>query len=162
MTQPYDYHHPSQPGSSNRFSPGPWSPQSSHFTPASPPLFESRPQTVPPHSGPPVELPAGGTTGETNEFGHSSPYTETSSTMAEPKYDAQGNVWVPQVSMMQVPGQSPAGSPLYEGTLPPPAPSQLKYDPSHSRSRTPQELDTELRQAAQGGGTPTHQTYYHP
>lgn len=161
ITQNYSYHHPSQATTSSnqysQYSQGPWSPQSSHFTTSSPPPFHFRPQTVQPHNGPPVELPTSGT----NDMPpHLSPHSETPSTL-EPKYDAYGNVWLPQVSMVQVPGQqgiSPGPSPSYDGAFPPDA-GTLKYD-THSRSRTPQELDTEARQASQR--SPAHQTYYHP
>ncbi|KAL6411727.1 hypothetical protein AUP68_04101 [Ilyonectria robusta] len=47
ITQSYSHYHP--PHFSN----------SSHQYSQSPPPFQSRPQTVPPHAGPPVELPSG-------------------------------------------------------------------------------------------------------
>ncbi|KAF4467354.1 hypothetical protein FALBO_5772 [Fusarium albosuccineum] len=155
MTQPYDYHHPAHPSvSSNQYSPGPWSPHSSSFAPSSPPPFQSRPQTVQPHQGPPVELPSG----NVNDMPHLSPYTETQSGV-EPKYDAHGNLWVPQVSMMQIPDQrlSP-GTPHYDGTM---GSNSSKHDPGYFPSRTPQELATE-RGTPQIPGSPVHQTYYHP
>ncbi|KAH6998603.1 hypothetical protein BKA56DRAFT_30785 [Ilyonectria sp. MPI-CAGE-AT-0026] len=152
MNQSYDYH-PAQ--TSSHFSQGPWSPGSSHFNTTSPPPFHSTsPNTVqsnvhPP--APPVELPT-----ETNDMLHVSPYAETPG-IAEPKYDAQGNLWVPQVTMME-PSPSPAGSPQYEHSQ-----SHVqKYDQSYSPSRTPQELATEADRVAQGRGNGRHQTYYHP
>lgn len=159
MTQSYSYHHPSQPTTlSNQYSQGPWSPQSSHFSTSSPPPFQTRPSTVLPHVGPPVELP----TGATNEIPHASPYSETGSSL-EPKYDAHGNAWVPQVSMMQVPtqqGYSPSVSPLYDGGAQPDT-GPGKHD-AHSRSRTPHELSTDMRESSQSVNSPMHQTYYHP
>ncbi|RSL86971.1 hypothetical protein CEP52_015676 [Fusarium oligoseptatum] len=99
MSQPYDYHHPAHPSvSSNQYSPGPWSPQSSTFNPASPPPFQSRPQTVQPHQGPPVELPSE----NLDNTGHTSPHGSN-----EPKFDAHGNVWIPQTE----PGYFPTGTP---------------------------------------------------
>ncbi|KAM0436811.1 hypothetical protein ACHAPT_002523 [Fusarium lateritium] len=155
MSQPYDYHHPAHPSvSSNQYSPGPWSPQSSTFNPASPPPFQSRPQTVQPHQGPPVELPSE----NLDNTGPTSPHTDTLGSN-EPKLDAHGNVWIPQVSMMQVPdqGHSP-GSPHYDGTM---GSNISKNEPGYFPSGTPQELATD-RRTPQVPGEPVHQTYYHP
>ncbi|KAH7170433.1 hypothetical protein EDB81DRAFT_164491 [Dactylonectria macrodidyma] len=150
MNQSYDYH-PAQ--TSSHFSQGPWSPGSSHFNTASPPPFHSdSPQTVQSNirQAPPVELPT-----EVNDTPHMSPYGETPAT-AVPKYDAQGNVWIPQVTMMET-NESP-GSPRYEQSQ-----SYMpKYDQSYSPSRTPQELATEAERATETGGRGPHQTYYHP
>ncbi|KAM5351446.1 hypothetical protein ACJ41O_004169 [Fusarium nematophilum] len=154
MAQPYDYHHPAHPSvSSNQYSPGPWTPHSASFGPSSPPPFQSRPQTVQPHQGPPVELPSG------DVDGHMSPYTEPPSGV-EPKYDAHGNIWVPQVSMMQVPdhGHSPGSPQYYDGTM---GSNSSKNEPAYFPSRTPQELATD-RRTPQIPGEPIHQTYYHP
>lgn len=166
MVQSYQYHHPSQPSeSSNQFSGGPWSPQSSHFPTTSPPPSSARPQTVPPHTGPPVELP----TSANDEIAQRSPYSETASSR-EPKYDAQGNLWVPQVSLMQVPAptrSADGSSTLYNGTLHSPLPSTLKGDMERARSpiTPPQELDGEFHGHGREGGerrSATHLTYYHP
>ncbi|KAL6356259.1 hypothetical protein LRP88_09852 [Fusarium phalaenopsidis] len=152
MSQPYDYHHPAHPSvSSNQYSPGPWSPQSSTFNPASPPPFQSRPQTVQPHQGPPVELPSE----NLDNTGHISPHGSN-----EPKFDAHGNVWIPQVSMMQVPdqGHSP-GSPHYDSTIR--SNTTNKTEPGYFPTGTPHELATD-RRTPQVPGEPVHQTYYHP
>ncbi|KAK7430021.1 hypothetical protein QQZ08_003411 [Neonectria magnoliae] len=149
MNQSYDYHHPGQTSSHFSSQGGPWSPGSSHFNTSSPPPFQSNSQTPSQvQNGPPVELPT-----ETHDIPHVSPYTETPNTV-EPKYDAHGNLWIPQVTMLE-PTRSPTGSPQYEH-------SQPKYDQRYSPSRTPQELATEAERNAQGGGNGHHQTYYHP
>ncbi|KAF4976207.1 hypothetical protein FZEAL_7099 [Fusarium zealandicum] len=155
MSQPYDYHHPAHPSvSSNQYSPGPWSPHSSNLAPSSPPPFQLRPQTVQSHQGPPVELP----TENTNDMSQMSPYTGAQPGV-EPKYDAHGNLWIPQVSMMQFPdqGHSP-GSPYYDGTM---RSDSSKPEPGCFPSRTPQELATD-RRTPHIPGEPVHQTYYHP
>lgn len=156
MSQPYDYHRPSLP--TNSLSPGPWrSPHSSSFSPSSPPPFISRPQTVQNPQGPPVELPSG----DLNEIPRVSPNSEAQ-VGSEPKYDAQGNVLTPQVSMVQVPDQGPPpGSPRQEGDEL--SPNSVKYEPGYFPSRTPQELASQAERVnSQDSRGPVHQTYYHP
>ncbi|KAM0347165.1 hypothetical protein ACHAPU_005106 [Fusarium lateritium] len=151
MTQSYDYHHPGHPSiASNHYSPGPWSPQSSTFPPSSPSAFPIS-QHAQSYTGPPVELPS---------VNHdTSPRTEPA-TVVEPKYDANGNLWVPQVSMIQIPDQShSSGSPpYYEGTM---GSNTSKNEPGYFPSGTPQELPAE-RRTSNVPGQPIHQTYYHP
>lgn len=159
MAQPYDYHHPSLPTSS--LSPGPWSPHSSSFNPSSPPPFISRPQTVQSPQGPPVELPSG----SMDDVPHVSPYSEPF-VPGEPKYDAQGNVWTPQVSMMQVPEQAPSpGTPYHEACemIPNGVNQNQGQNPGYFPPRTPQELASQTdRLRSRNSQVPVHQTYYHP
>ncbi|KAF4970117.1 hypothetical protein FSARC_2786 [Fusarium sarcochroum] len=155
MSQPYDYHNPAHPSlASNQYSPGPWSPQSSSFAPSSPSAFPG-PQNVQSHQGPPVELPSG----NVNDTSHVSPHSEPA-TAVEPKYDAHGNLWIPQVSMMQVPdqGHSPGSPPYYDGTM---GSNSSKNDPGYFPSGTPQELAAD-RRTSYVPGQPVHETYYHP
>ncbi|KAI5465690.1 hypothetical protein BGZ63DRAFT_111118 [Mariannaea sp. PMI_226] len=143
MNQTYDYH---PPHSSSILSPGPWSPGSSQFVSTTPPTFNSSsPQTVVSHvnTGPPIELPT-----ESNTGPISSPYPETP---GEPKYDQHGNLWVPQVAVME--SRSPDGTATYQSQA-----STAKYSPTP----TPQELATEAERNAQNTDNVTHQTYYHP
>ncbi|KAH6888666.1 hypothetical protein B0T10DRAFT_59009 [Thelonectria olida] len=142
MNQSYDYH---PPQSSSNLSPGPWSPGSSNFASTSPPPFHtSSPQTISSHvnQGPPVELPT--------ESNHApvSPFPETP---GEPKYDQHGNLWVPQVTMMETRSPDGSNSNTYQSQ------SSTKYSPSHD----PQELATEAERT-QSGQENLHQTYYHP
>ncbi|KAH7490586.1 Uncharacterized protein HZ326_0644 [Fusarium oxysporum f. sp. albedinis] len=155
MTQSYDYHHPQHPSfASNQPSPSPWSPQSSSFTPSSP-VGYTGPQLAQSYSGPPVELPSG----HPEDSSYVSPRTESASAV-EPKYDANGNLWVPQVSMMQTPdqGHSPGSPPYYDGTM---VSNSSKNGPEYFPPGTPQELAAE-RRTSYVPGQPVHQTYYHP
>ncbi|KAH7252247.1 hypothetical protein BKA59DRAFT_525623 [Fusarium tricinctum] len=155
MTQSYDYHHPPHPSiASNQYSPGPWSPQSSTFSPASASAFPV-PQHAQSYTGPPVELPSG----NPEDNPRVSPHTEPA-TAVEPKYDEHGNLWVPQVSMMQIPNQSPSpGSPpYYEGTM---GSNASKNGPGYFSAGRAQELPAERRTSIVPD-QPVHQTYYHP
>lgn len=70
--------------------------------------------TVPPYTGPPIELPSDGSLpGPQNSEGAAtgssgqrtvvaSEHASTSSRAAPPKYDAHGTAWVPQASMIQI------------------------------------------------------------
>ncbi|RBR16688.1 uncharacterized protein FIESC28_06841 [Fusarium coffeatum] len=157
MAQPYDYHHPAHPSiASNQYSPGPWSPQSASFNPSSPTGLTMQ-QTAQSYTGPPVELPSGGP----EDTSRDSPYAQPGSAV-EPKYDAQGNLWIPQVSTVQIPDQnhSPGSPPYYEGTM---GSNSSKNGTGYFTSDTPQpqELATE-RRTSYVPGQPVHQTYYHP
>ncbi|EKJ70717.1 hypothetical protein NXS19_011706 [Fusarium pseudograminearum] len=157
MDQDYNYHHPTHPSIiSNQCSSGPWSPQSSSFNPSSP--FAS-PQAARSYTGPPVELPSGNMEDTTR----GSPLTQTVTTTLEPKYDAHGNLWVPQVSTVQIPDQlhSPGSPPYYDGTMGSNWTNSSKNGTGYFASDTPQELAAE-RHTSSGSGQPTHQTYYHP
>jgi hypothetical protein len=154
MAQDYNYHHPTHPSIiSNQCSPGPWSPQSSSFNPASP--FASS-QVARSYTGPPVELPSG----DMEDTTRGSPLTQTVTTTLEPKYDAHGNLWVPQVSTVQIPDQlhSPGSPPYYDGTV---GSNSSKNGTGYFTSDGPQELAAE-RHTSSVSGQPTHQTYYHP
>jgi hypothetical protein len=155
MAQPYEYHHPAHPSiASNQYSPGPWSPQSASFNPSSPTGLTMH-QTAQSYTGPPVELPSGGT----EDTSRGSPYAQPGSAV-EPKYDAQGNLWIPQVSTVQIPDQnhSPGSPPYYEGTM---DSDPSKNGTGYFASDTPQELATE-RRTSYVPGQPVHETYYHP
>ncbi|KFA72116.1 hypothetical protein S40288_09700 [Stachybotrys chartarum IBT 40288] len=82
-------------------SPYAWNAQTSQGNPSPPAASMTRPQSVPPYGGPPVELPSEG-----NELRAMSPYPETSP--ADPKHDPHG-LWR-QMSATQGPGSAPSGS----------------------------------------------------
>ncbi|KAK6209549.1 cell wall anchored protein [Colletotrichum tabaci] len=129
------------------------------------------PHTVPSHTGPPVEL--------SSESSHSTPgavlggmptlthmsstasyppqqayFSETTTLLNQPQYDAHGNMWVPQVSMVQV----------ATGVTPPPVPGHTpargdeKTAPEPAPSREPQELSADPDDRAETGTQ--HHTFY--
>ncbi|KAK2045544.1 hypothetical protein LZ31DRAFT_593837 [Colletotrichum somersetense] len=77
-------------------------------------------------------------------------------------YDAHGNMWVPQVSMVQVATGASPPLPGYtrpmgdQKTTPPPAEAEVQPSPAHE----PQELSAEPGDRAEKGAR--HQTYYNP
>lgn len=161
ISQTYDYHHPAHPSiASNQYSSGPWSPQSSSFSPSSPNALAS-PQTARSYVGPPVELPSGDM-----EDTRGSPLGQTISSV-EPKYDEHGNLWVPQVSTVQIPdqGHSPGSPPYYNGIMGSnPSKNGTGYFSSNEPQgpQEPQELAAERRSSYVPGQDTIHQTYYHP
>jgi hypothetical protein len=160
-----------------------WSPNSSHYTPSSPfpthSPFLNRPQTVPPYAGPPVELPVGSNQFPTGFGGQGGYFSENPGPGGHDasKYDAQGNAWVAQVSMVQTPPghrrtqSSHSASPLHDNIAPVPPVAGYQYQQYNSPvgDRTspapptaPQELDPHSGVDEREGRSPRHQTYYHP
>ncbi|WYZ40617.1 hypothetical protein EsH8_IV_000958 [Colletotrichum jinshuiense] len=143
----------------------PPSPQSPHPQSAHP----QSPHGVPAHMGLPAELASGSATpaglaGTPALTGVSSAgsyppqqayFSETATLLNQPQFDAQGNMWVPQVSMVQVaqgvtpplPAYVPAGT---DQKTPQPAVAEL-----HSE---PQELSAERDDPAEP--STQHKTYY--
>lgn len=146
MNQTYDYH---PPQSNSNMSPGPWSPQSSTFATSSPPPFNNSPQTISSHinQGPPAELPT-----ESNNA-PTSPFPETP---IVPKYDQHGNLWVPQVAMMETRSPDGSNSNTYQSQ------GSTAKDSTIHEQQDPQELATEVQRNDLGSRENVHQTYYHP
>jgi hypothetical protein len=166
---------------------------SSHFTASSPyqsHSFPQRPPAVPPYDGLPVELPAAmahytpqNTPPPQGQHGYHLPGQQpgqgVSPSNDQVKYDAQGNAWVPQVSMVQVSPlhqRSPSGSPMHDGIRQVPGAGGYPFAHYHSHSpvtpqsataQPPQELDPSpapgaARDGSTGDSGPRHNTYYNP
>ncbi|GKT48028.1 Kelch repeat-containing protein [Colletotrichum spaethianum] len=160
--------------------PSPYSPPYGHsasfpLPPTSP--HPMSPQTVSPHMSPPVELPSqssqttpAGMMGDTSILTHMSSassyppqhayFGETTTLLNQPRYDAHGNMWVPQVSMVQVaPGVTPP-LPEYtpargdQKTTPQPVAAEVQPAPAQE----PQELSADPDDRAEA--STQHQTYY--
>ncbi|KAL3305899.1 cell wall anchored protein [Colletotrichum asianum] len=170
--------------------------------PHSPPPPQSA-QTVPPYMGPPVELPSespalttalspppppsgGHHSGATTAAGSS--MTRSSSVTYPPQQayfpdpvtlsnqvqiDANGNMWVPQVSMVQVASGSHPGSqhgtpPVYTPPMgdrkspaaQPTPPVEVQPTPPVELPGSPQELSADRDDDRAGGGNSRHQTFY--
>lgn len=153
-------------------------------------------RTVPPYSGPPVELPSEAanrpphTSSSANAAGqHQHGYfadgtgtgssgqshartvagdSEDAASVGSPKFDAHGNAWVPQVSMVQVYPQQPRNYTHQHAPSGQWPAGQRQFSPSTTpRSERPgrdtrafSELSAERVPA--GDGSPRHETYYHP
>ncbi|KAH7329108.1 hypothetical protein B0I35DRAFT_473739 [Stachybotrys elegans] len=100
----------------------PWIAQLPTHSSFSPSPSTTRPQTMPPYSGPPVELPSG----EENELSIGSPYSEVS--LTEPKNDPHG-LWRHQAMLMQGPGSPPLQPPHSMGlNAAPPLQTSSRYN----------------------------------
>ncbi|KAL2881269.1 hypothetical protein SGCOL_003217 [Colletotrichum sp. CLE4] len=163
------------------YGPSPFTPPPLSAHPQSPHPMSPHPMsahTVPPHMGPPVELPSepsytttpsalAGTTTLTNISSTASYppqqayFPETTTLLNQPQYDAHGNMWMPQVSMVQVAtGVSP---PLPEYTpargdqkTPQPTATEVRHEPP---PQEPQELSADPDDRAESSRQ-EHQTYY--
>ncbi|GJC90888.1 Kelch repeat-containing protein ARB_01230 [Colletotrichum liriopes] len=166
--------------------PSPYSPPYGHSaSSARPPLLphprSSHPvsaHSVPPHVSPPAELPSesshstpAATMGDASTLTHMSSaatyppqqayFGETMTLLNQPQYDAHGNMWVPQVSMVQVatgvspplPGYTPARGD--QKTTPQPAAAEVQPAPA---AQEPQELSADRGDRAEA--STQHQTYY--
>ncbi|KAK1586062.1 cell wall anchored protein [Colletotrichum navitas] len=157
--------------------PSPYSPSFGHLARAPLPPLSPHPQS--PRASPPVELPTqsslptpGIPTGDTPGLTHVSSaasyppqqayFGDAMTLLGQAQYDAHGNMWVPQVSMVQVAtGSSP---PLPEYTRPMgdrkttslPVEAEVQPSPAHE----PQELSAEAGDRAEKSAQ--HQTYYNP
>jgi hypothetical protein len=167
-----------------------WSPAQTSALASSPsPYFQAAPdhdaraRSVPPYTGPPVELPSDGSPVSPQQHGYFADGTGTGSSSqshartvggdseegaASPKVGNGG--WVPQVSMVQVYPHQPRNYTHQRAGNWPPAQyqGQRQYSPATTlRSERPgrdarafSELSAERLQG--GEGSPRHETYYHP
>ncbi|KAK2051845.1 cell wall anchored protein [Colletotrichum caudatum] len=138
--------------------PSPYSPPFGH--PAHPPLLPLSPHPQSPRASPPVELPTGSSS---SSYPPQQAYFGDAVTLlGQAQYDAHGNMWVPQVSMVQVPKGANPPLPGYtrpmgdRKTTPQPAEAEVQPSPAHE----PQELSAEPGDRAEKGAR--HQTYYNP
>ncbi|KAI9166792.1 Kelch repeat-containing protein [Paramyrothecium foliicola] len=138
-----------------------WHPHSPSYSVALPSQPISRPQTVQPYGGPPVELPSEGSHEPERQYHPYSTYSETGPAM-EPKYDAQGNLWLPQVSIMQGPGsaRSPSGNSfeIPSPTTPGKPRSEYAYGPARSQRDIEFEM---IRRLSEDQRAPVPQPAYH-
>ncbi|KAK2012912.1 cell wall anchored protein [Colletotrichum eremochloae] len=159
MSEPW-----SPPSSQLSPMPSPYSPPFGHpahsqLPPLSPPP-QSPPLMSPAHVSPPAELPTGSSAASYPP--QQAYFGDAMTLMGQAQYDVHGNMWVPQVSMVQVAtGASPPLSgytrPMGDQkTTPQPVEAEVQPAPAHE----PQELSAEPGDRAEARAQ--HQTYYNP